>query len=377
VGADVLLAERLDLLKGKRVALVTNHTARLASGEHLADALLRRGVVLKRLFGPEHGIRGVVTGGESVSDSVDAATGIPVVSLYGKTNKPTPEMLADIDVLLYDIQDVGARFYTYISTMALCMEAAASRGIPFVVLDRPDPLGGNRVDGPVLEDTLRSFVGIAPIPVVYGLTAGELARLLAGEKMIAGTPDLIVVPMKGWRRGMTWRETGLSWIAPSPNIPTPETAIAYPATCILEATNLSEGRGTRFPFQIFGAPFVDGARLAQSLRHLELPGVEFDSISFTPTTSKHAGVLCHGVSMNVVDQDRFSPVATGLHILREVERLHGADLTIRRNGFLRLMGSASVYERLKSGEDVDAISCSWVREAAKFGEKREKYFLYR
>jgi len=376
VGADVLLAERMDLVSGKRVALVTNQTGRVASGEHIADVLHRRGVDIKRLFGPEHGIRGGVTGGESVSDSVDAATGIPVVSLYGKINKPTPAMLADVDVLLYDIQDVGARFYTYISTMALCMEAAAARGIPFVVLDRPDPLGGKRVDGPVLEDTLRSFVGIAPIPVVYGLTAGELARLLAGEKMISGKPELIVVPMKGWHRGMAWGETGLAWTPPSPNIPTWETAIAYPATCILEATNLSEGRGTSSPFQVLGAPFVDGARLAKALRGLELPGVEFDSISFTPTTSKHAGVLCHGILMKVVDRERFGPVAAGLHILREVERLHGAALTIRRGGFLRLMGSAAVYEQMMSGEEIDAISCSWIRETAKFGELREKYFLY-
>jgi len=376
IGADVLLAERMDIVSGKRVAIVTNHSARVA-GQHLVDALLQRGVAVKRLFGPEHGIRGVAAPGETILDTLDVTTGVPVVSLYGNINKPSPAMLADIDLLLYDIQDVGARFYTYISTMALCMEAAAERGIPFVVLDRPDPLGGICVDGPVLEDSLRSFVGIAPIPVVYGLTIGELARLLAGERMLAGVPDLMVVPMRGWRREMRWEETGLPWIAPSPNIPSPETAIVYPATCFLEATNLSEGRGTRAPFQILGAPFVDGARLAGALTGLGLPGVEFDSISFTPVTSKHTGVLCHGVFLKVVDAARFEPVTTGLHILREVERLHPRDFTLKRRWFVRLMGSAAVYDRFARGEQISTIRSSWIEETRKFGEMREKYFLYR
>jgi uncharacterized protein YbbC (DUF1343 family) len=367
----------MDIVRGKRVAIVTNHTARVANGQHLVDALLQRGVTVKRLFGPEHGIRGVAAPGEQILDTLDVKTGVPVVSLYGKINKPSPAMLADIDVLLYDIQDVGARFYTYISTMALCMEAAAERGIPFVVLDRPDPLGGTSVDGPLLEDSLRSFVGIAPIPVVYGLTSGELARLLAGEGMLAGAPDLIVVPMKSWHRDMRWKETGLPWIAPSPNMPSPETAIVYPATCFLEATNLSEGRGTRSPFQILGAPFVDGARLAGALTELALPGVEFDSISFTPFTSKHAGVLCHGVLLKVTDPGRFEPVTTGLHILREVEKLHPRDFKLKRRWFVRLMGSAAVYDRFAKGEETNTIRSSWIEETRKFNDMREKYFLYR
>src|SRR5512147_368248 len=233
VGTDFLLKARLDLVSGKRVALIVNHTALTAEGIHLVDALRSRGVAVVRMFGPEHGVRGAAAAGEKVSDGFDSATGIPVTSLYGKIQKPTREMLRDVDILLYDIQDVGARFYTYISTMKLCMEAAAERGIPFVVLDRPNPLGGVLVDGPVLEDSLRSFVGCAPIPIVYGLTAGELARYLVGERLLARgpNPDLLVLPVEGWIRKEMWEGTGLQWIPPSPNLPTQASALAYPATC--------------------------------------------------------------------------------------------------------------------------------------------------
>ncbi len=377
VGADELLAD-LSPYKGKRVALVTNHTARLSSGEHVLDALLRNGIAVGRVFSPEHGIRGEAGAGEKITDTVDAGTGVPVVSLYGKINRPTPAMLADIDFLIYDIQDVGARFYTYISTMALCMEAAAERGIPFVVLDRPDPLGGMLVDGPLLEDSLRSFVGIAPIPVVYGLTSGELASLLIGEHMLAGgvAPSLIVHPMCGWRRHMRWEQTGIRWTAPSPNIPSPSAALVYPATCFLEATNLSEGRGTSAPFEIFGAPFINGRRFAEALNSLHLPGVEFDTVAFTPTRSKHSGVECHGVRLKVADPDRFQPVATGLHILRVAATLYPDTFRLQRRGFLRLMGSAEVYEGLTRGDEIGSIRSRWIDRTRKFAQLRGKYFRY-
>jgi uncharacterized protein YbbC (DUF1343 family) len=379
VGADVLLDGRMDIVQTKRVAVVTDHTSRVASGKHLVDVLLQRGVEVQRIFGPEHGIRGNARAGENVADTLDALTGIPVVSLYGKVNKPSSSMLADVDLLLYDIQDVGVRFYTYISTMALCMEAAAERGIPFVVLDRPNPLGGLRVDGPVLEDSPRSFVGIAPIPVVYGLTCGELANLLVGEKMLRGkvAPELVVVPMKGWRRGMHWEDTGLPWIPPSPNIPSPAAAIVYPATCFIEATNLSEGRGTESPFLMIGAPFLDSRSLATALSAVNIPGVKFDSVSFTPTRSKHAGTLCHGVVVSVVDQDRFEPVTTGLHILRALRGLYPGAFVLQRRWFVRLMGSGTVYDRLTGGDEVGAIRDSWTAATANFALQREKYFVYR
>ncbi len=377
VGADELIAD-LSPFRGKMVAIVTNHSARLSSGEHLLDALLRSGVAVKRVFSPEHGIRGDAGAGDEITDTVDTRTGIPVVSLYGKINKPTPAMLADVDFLLYDIQDVGARFYTYISTMALCMEAAAERGIPFVVLDRPDPLGGTLVDGPLLEDSLRSFVGIARIPVVYGLTSGELASLLIGEKMLSAgvAPSLIVHPMCGWRRHMRWEQTGLRWTAPSPNIPSPTAALVYPATCFLEASNLSEGRGTKAPFEIFGAPFVDGRRFADALNSLRLPGVGFDTVSFTPTRSKHAGVPCHGVRLKLMDPDMFQPVATGLTILKVAARLYPDTFRLQRRSFLRLMGSADVYEGLVRGDEISSIKSRWIAETTKFALLREKYFRY-
>ncbi len=234
------------------------------------------------------------------------------------------------------------------------------------------------MDGPVLEDSLRSFVGIARIPVVYGLTSGELASLLIGEKLLSGgaAPSLIVHPLCGWRRHMRWEQTGLRWTAPSPNIPSPTAALIYPATCFLEATNLSEGRGTSAPFENFGAPFVDGRRLADALNALRLPGVEFDTVSFTPTSSKHAGVPCHGVRLRLTDPDIFKPVATGLYILRTAARLYPEAFRLQRRGFLRLMGSAEVYEGLVRGDEIASIESRWIAETRKFALVREKYFRY-
>ncbi|MEK9136788.1 MAG: DUF1343 domain-containing protein, partial [Bacteroidota bacterium] len=228
------MSKELNLVKGKKVGLITNHTGRLSSGQHLVDTLLAQGISVVALFGPEHGVRGEAAAGEKVGDTIDAKTGIPVFSLYGKTRTPTSDMLRDVDVLVYDIQDVGARFYTYISTMGLCMKAAIESGIPFIVLDRPNPLGGLKVEGPILEDSLKSFVGMYPIPLVYGLTCGELAMMINGEGWLATSAkaDLTVVRMEGWTRSMLWDDTGLSWIRPSPNIPTPVTALVYPGTCL-------------------------------------------------------------------------------------------------------------------------------------------------
>jgi uncharacterized protein YbbC (DUF1343 family) len=378
VGADVFLRGKLPLLEGKRVGVVTNHTALCASGEHLVSALLRKGVNVVRLFGPEHGIRGAAGPGEIITDTLDLTTRIPVVSLYGSTNKPTRAMLQDIDLLLYDIQDVGARFYTYVSTMVLCMEAAAEARIPFVVLDRPNPLGGLLIDGPVLEDSLRSFVGIVPVPVVYGLTPGELALFVNGEGLLKGKvqADLTVITMEGWNRSMTWEESGIRWIPPSPNIPDPETAIVYPATCILEATNLSEGRGTTKPFKIFGSPFVDGERLASGLNARNIPGVTFGAVRFRPLSSKHSGKECGGVEMVVTGRELFRPVRTGLQILREVQRLFPEDFTLDRKWFLKLIGSAPVFDGLRSGKSLESIESAWSAKTSEFKTKSRKYLMY-
>ncbi len=356
-GADRLIAERCSLLAGKRIGLVTNHTGRLASGEYLVDALLKEHVQVRALFGPEHGIRGETEGGEQIVDSIDAKTGIPVYSLYGRVNKPTPEMLKDIDLLVYDIQDVGARFYTYISTMKLCMDAAAERGIPFVVLDRPNPLG-DRVDGPIMEDSLRSFVGIVPVPVVYGLTAGELATMINERGWLEGgkRAELIVVWMKGWIRAM--RNT-TPWIVPSPNIKHPATVDVYPATCLVEATNVSEGRGTEFPFHIFGAPWVQKQALASRLNAARLPGVRFSPVSFTPVSSKHAGMECHGAVLTVESLALFRPVLTGVTILSVLRDLYPDSLVIRPRSLGRLLGMAEGYTMLMNGVPAREIEGRW------------------
>lgn len=375
-GAEVLLAERLGLVEGKRLGLVTNHTGRLADGTYLVDRLIEKGIRVTALFAPEHGIRGLIAAGEHISDSVDARTGIPIVSLYGRHRKPTQPMLNGIDVLVYDVQDVGVRFYTYISTMVLCMEAAAEKGIPFVVLDRPNPLGGHKVDGPVMEDSLRSFVGLLPIPVVYGLTCGELALMTAGESWLS-TPsdvDLHVVPVDGWTRDMTWDQTGREWIAPSPNLPTPATAMIYPATCFIEATNFSEGRGTAAPFATIGAPFVSSDSVLARLHALSPNGPAVSAVTFVPTSSKHKGTRCNGITVTVTDWKQFSPVHWGSTLLHVLYKLYPDQLTINARQLSRLTGSTRLTSELIRGE---IVAPWWTSDVAAFQSKSKKYHLYR
>jgi uncharacterized protein YbbC (DUF1343 family) len=305
VGADILFTERLDLLKGKRVGLVTNHTALLSDGRHVADVITGRDDMdLVALFGPEHGIRGDTTG--PILNGVDPATGIPIYSLYGKTKKPTPRMLAGLDVLVFDIQDVGARFYTYISTMGHVMGAAAKMNIPFVVLDRPNPLTGTRVEGPVAEDSMLSrlvplppklatgakpelstppdstlsLVTFAPIPIMHGMTVGELAMMYNGQGWLEDSirVHLTVIRMKNWSRDFWYDETGLQWVNPSPNMLTLKTAMVYPGVCLFEGVNISEGRGTDKPFEYIGAPWLNTAQVIELLDNASLPGVQFEPI---------------------------------------------------------------------------------------------------
>lgn len=377
-GADILVEERFDLVRGKRVGLITNHTGRLSSGKYLVDALRDRGIDVVALFGPEHGIRGMATAGELVHDSIDAATGIRIFSLYGRTKKPTAEMLSGIDVLIYDMQDVGARFYTYISTMTLAMEAAAENGIPFVVLDRPNPLGGRLIDGPVMPDSLKSFVGLLPIPVVYGLTCGELAMMVNGEGWLASGSkvNLTIVPMKGWSRSMIWKETDHEWIPLSPNIPTELTAVVYPATCYIEATNVSEGRGTDRPFETLGAPFIDGNLLASSLNQLGLPGIRFMPIEFTPTSSKFKGEQCHGVRLDVTLQEAFRPVLTGITIIRVIQRHWPDELRFRSNFLAQLLGIPGLEVQFSNGVLPETIQSTWASALENFHRRSSDYHLY-
>ena len=378
IGADLLVERHLDLLRGKRVGIVTNHTGRLSTGEFLVDVLRDHGITVVALFGPEHGVRGEVRAGETVRDTIDPRTGIPVFSLYGTISKPTPGMLTAVDVLIYDIQDVGARFYTFISTMALAMEAAAEHGIPFIVLDRPNPLGGLLIDGPVMEDSLRSFVGMFPIPIVYGLTCGELATMINQEGWLAEgkRADLVVIHMERWTRRMLWEETGLTWYPPSPNIPLPASAMAYPATCIVEATNLSEGRGTSRPFQLIGAPFVDGVRLCDALDSCRLPGVRFRQAAFVPAASKFQGDTCRGICIEVTENSVYRPTLVGLSLLREGLRLFPTDFRISRKSFLRLAGSATAFGSLSAGVPPMEIESAWLPKLEAYRAKASQYRVY-
>ena len=377
-GADVLIEERLSLLRGKRIGLITNQTGRLASGEMVLDALIGRGITVTALFGPEHGIRGSSGAGESVADSVDPKTGIPVYSLYGRTRKPAGPMLDRVDALVYDIQDVGARFYTYLSTMGLCMEAAAERNLPFIVLDRPDPLGGDLVDGPVLPDSLRSFVGMFPIPVVYGLTPGELASMANGEGWLSHgeQADLTVVRMEGWTRGMKWDQTGLPWVPPSPNVRRPGTVLIYPATCYIEATNISEGRGTGDPFHTIGAPFVPPGCLSRFLRAQRLKNIAVDDTEFVPSESKHKGAHCSGAHIEAVSADSLRPVEAGVEILVALIRCCGDSIVVREGGLARLLGDPGALNLIKEGETAAHIAGRWGGETLAFRHRAARYYLY-
>ncbi len=377
-GADVLLEKRLDILRGKRIGLITNRSGRVSSGDHLLDALLARHVDVTALFGPEHGILGSEPAGAAVPDAVDGKTGIPVFSLYGRVRKPSLSMLSNVDLLLFDIQDVGARFCTYLSTLGLCMEAAAEKGIPFVVLDRPNPLGGMLTDGPVIPDSLRSFVGMFPVPVIYGLTIGELAAMANAEGWLAGgvRADLTVIPMEGWTRTMLWRDTGLPWISPSPNIRRAETALVYPATCYMEATNISEGRGTENPFHFIGAPFIDGRELAGVLSSRGLPGLQVRDVRFTPASSKFKGVDCSGVSMEFTMSDSLRPVRIGVDILCVLKRMYPDSLAVSRRGLARLLGDPEAFDLITGGTGAAFIAGRWDPACRTYRERASAYFMY-
>ncbi len=343
-GLDVLCRERLDLLRGRRVGLLCHPASVAADLTHVVDRLIEVGVRPVRLFGPEHGVRGEAQDMIGVDDDHDRRTGIPVVSLYGETFAslaPTAADLAGVDVLVVDLQDVGSRYYTYIWTMALALEAAFSAGVAVIVLDRPNPLGGLAIEGGTVDESCESFVGLGAVPVRHGLTIGEVARLRVRGMPWGGARfarpidgDLTVVPTRGWRRGMSYVEAGLPWVMPSPNMPTPATALVYPGQCLFEATNLSEGRGTTRPFEIVGAPFLDGydwvASLEKAAREeLPLPGVRFRPLSFRPTFHKFAGRSCGGLQLHVTDRAAFRPYATGIALIATARRLAPADFRWR------------------------------------------------
>ncbi|CAM4028182.1 exo-beta-N-acetylmuramidase NamZ domain-containing protein [Mesobacillus zeae] len=381
LGAEVLLNSQKDLVKGKRVGLITNPTGTDQQLTSIVDRLYNDpDIQLTALYGPEHGVRGSAQAGQYVEFYMDEKTGLPVYSLYGKTKKPTPEMLKNVDVLLFDIQDVGARFYTYIYTMAYAMEAAKENNIPFVVLDRPNPLGGTKVEGPVLDPKYISFVGNYPIPLRHGMTAGELATLFNEEFGIGA--DLTVVEMDGWKRKMEWKDTPLEFIPASPNMPTPETALVYPGAALIEGTNISEGRGTTKPFELIGAPFIDSDKLTAELNEKNLPGVRFRPASFIPAFSKHSGVLSHGIQIHVIDRSAFQPFETGLYIVKTIHDLYPDHFQFRAEDsrgisfFDLLAGNGWIREGIENGRSVEEMKLQWEAELVDFKQIREKYLLY-
>lgn len=375
-GVDVLLAGEASPLAGRRVGLITNHTGIDAAGTSTIDRLhAAPGVELVALFSPEHGIRGVAAPGEEVASSVDERTGLPIHSLYGETRRPTPEMLAGIEVLVFDIQDIGARQYTYISTMALAMQAAAERGIPFVVLDRPNPIGGVAVEGNVLDPAFSSFVGLYPIPVRHGMTVGELAQLFNADFGIGS--DLTVVPVRGWERGHYFDRTGLPWVNPSPNIRRLEAAILYPGTVFLEGTNLSEGRGTDLPFEQTGAPWLDAEAVAAEMNAMGLPGVRFEPVRFpvSPETWKFPGETIPGVRLILTDREAYRPVRTALLLIDAIRRRHPGDFAW--SGTIdRLAGTDRLRLAIEAGT-LPQLLQDWDEQAVRFRETRRPHLLYR
>jgi uncharacterized protein YbbC (DUF1343 family) len=402
LGVEVLFEKQLDLLRGKRVGLITNPTGVDSGVVSIVEQFrAEQSFQLVALYGPEHGVRGNAQAGEFVDFFQDEHLGLPVFSLYGQALKlpdaplenidammreydtqhtgKTVEhaMLKGVEVLVFDLQDVGTRVYTYVATMAYAMQAAAEAGIPIVVLDRPNPIGGVTMEGPILEYPKHSsYIGLYPTPCRHAMTVGELARLF-NAKFLAKPADLKVVAMEGWKRSDWYDDTGLPWVIPSPNMPTLDTAAVYPGQVLLEGTNLSEARGTTKPFEQFGAPWIDGYVLARELNALGLAGVRFREAWFAPTFSKWVGQRCGGCQIHVTDRAAFRSVTVVLAILQTVKRLYGAKLELHADYFDKVMGTSNVREAFLRGVPYAQIVAEWEKGLMEFGKMREAFLLYR
>jgi len=385
VGLDVLLNKHLGLIEGKRVGIITNQTGIASSGEHIVDVLSRLpGVSISALFAPEHGIRGDLPDAIKMASYFDERTGIRVWSLYGQHLKPTQEMLEEVDVLVYDIQDVGARFYTFISTMGLAMEAAAEYGKKFIVLDRPNPVNGLTIEGPIIEEQYFSFVGQYPVPVRYGMTPGEVARMIKGEGWMRQMDrlDLQIIPMEGWKRDMWYDETGLPWIKPSPNIPSILTTALYPGLCLVEALNVSEGRGTMRPFEQIGAPWIDSYELAKKMNEHALTGIYFKPITFTPvslpgaaTWNKYMDQEIHGLSLVITDRESLRPLEVMVDLLVTLKKHYPNELEL--GDYLeRLIGIQSFRQSINDLRLPEEILKDWEPGIQEFKRACDKYLLY-
>jgi len=378
-GIDVLLNEQSSLIDGKRIGLITNPTGVTSDLTSTIDALHAvKSAKLVALFGPEHGVRGDVFAGEKIAHSTDPKTSVPIYSLYGATRQPTAEMLKGIDVLIYDVQDIGSRAYTYIYTMALSMQAATKAGIPFMVLDRPNPLGGNLIEGPVLDEKFKSFIGLYPIPYIYGMTVGELANYL-NEEFKWGA-NLTVVPMRGWRRAMLFNDTGLSWVPTSPHVPHAETAFFIAATGgIGELQTISEGVGYTLPFELIGQSWIEPEKLASTLNVLQLPGVRFRPLHFRPYYFGLKDQRLAGVQIHLTDARAFQPMVVQLWVLATLIKLYPNQEIFgaaRHQSFDRAMGTDQVRLRLAARETPDKIIAGWQEELEAFKTRRVKYLLY-
>jgi len=386
-GLDLFETKWPKELKGAGAGLLLHPASVNKKLEHAADLFLKtKNCKVKALFGPQHGILG-----ETQDNMIewqgfkDKKTGLPVYSLYGQTRKPEPAMLKDIDLLVIDMQDVGSRYYTFIWTMELCMQACAELGKAVVILDRPNPIGGKHTEGNILDSAYRSFVGLRPLTVRHGMTIGEIGNYLKNE--FYPELDLHVIKMQGWKRNMLFGETGLPWVMPSPNMPTLDTAIVYPGMCLLEATNISEGRGTTRPFEIFGAPFIAPDALVKRLNSFKLPGVIFRPMSFEPTFQKHAGKLCGGAQIHVTNRNMYKPFKTGVAILKAVHDLYPRkfrwnsppyEYEKKKKPIDILAGGDGLRKNIDSGRTLQHMEEWWKARCSEFNRKiRKKYLLYK
>lgn len=367
------------LFIGKRVGIITNHTAYTGDNKYIVDVFRDMPeVTVTALFSPEHGLRGTEQAGMRIDGTLDPTYRLPIYSLYGATRKPTPKMLRDVDILVFDIQDIGARFYTYIYTMSLAMEAAAECGKRFVVLDRPNPINGLQVEGNILQKEFASFVGLHPVAVRHGMTVGELARMFNAEGWLAGgvRADLVVIHLSGWRRRMWYDQTGLRFIKPSPNITNLKTATIYPGLCLLEGTNISEARGTELPFRQFGAPWIDAESLAARLNELKLPGLEFAPVSFTPESSKYAGQECHGARISITKRDAVQAYCSGMYIVNIIHQMYQDKFKWRAEHFDRLCGTSMIRQAIVAQSSLAMVRQSWQKQLKAFLQIRRKYLIY-
>ncbi|MBI4854251.1 MAG: DUF1343 domain-containing protein [Acidobacteria bacterium] len=385
LGLETLFSNYLHLLKGERVGLIVNPASINQKFEHAADVFYHsKEINLTTLFGPQHGIRGETQDNMIEWEGFsDRRTGLPVYSLYGETRIPTEEMLKNIDVLVFDVQDVGTRVYTFIYTMAYAMQACKKYDKRMVVLDRPNPIGGQLVEGNVLESEFASFVGLFPIAMRHGMTVGELAKMFNEAFEIKCKLD--VVPMSGWKRSMWWDETKINWILPSPNMPTLDTAIVYPGMVIFEGTLVSEGRGTTRPFELIGAPYIDAYELTSKLNSLNLPGVYFRPNYYQPTFHKHVGKLCGGLQLHVLDRQKYKSVITAVAILSTIYYLYTDKFQWKQPPYEYIhdklpidviFGSDKVRKQIEAGISIDEIEASWKESVDSFIKLREKYLIY-